>query len=134
MKKFAHAKLASANGHGLEMALQDGGTFAVQVLENDLVRVRLRPAGGYLEPRTWAIAPEAGVDAPWTGRARDDLGGFSCPPAELQQADGQGRITLRTTSLSVTLRPDPLALSWHDAQGQPLLLETKRPSASPLFC
>jgi alpha-glucosidase len=123
MKKFAHAKLASANGHGLEMALQDGGTFAVQVLENDLVRVRLRPAGGYLEPRTWAIAPEAGVDAPWTGRARDDLGGFSCPPAELQQADGQGRITLRTTSLSVTLRPDPLALSWHDAQGQPLLLD-----------
>ena len=119
MKKLGTAQVVSATADGIGLSLPDGATFSVQVLEEQLVRVRLRPAGGYLEPRTWAIAPTPGTDVPWEGRARDDLSGFSCPAAQVQT--GNGEVTLKTAGLSLRLRPDPLALHWHDAQGRPLL-------------
>ena len=119
MKKLGTAQVVSATAHGIDLSLPDGAAFSVQVLEEQLVRVRLRPAGGYLEPRTWAIAPSAGRDVAWEGRARDDLSGFSCPAAQVQTQNGE--ITLTTAGLSLRLRPDPLALHWQDAQGRPLL-------------
>lgn len=119
MKKLGKAQVVSATAHGIDLSLPDGAAFSVQVLEEQLVRVRLRPAGGYLEPRTWAIAPSAGRDVPWEGRARDDLSGFSCPAAQVQSLDGE--VTLKTAGLSMHLRADPLALHWQDAQGRPLL-------------
>ena len=119
MKKLGKAQLVSATAHGIDLSLPDGAAFSVQVLEEQLVRVRLRPAGGYLEPRTWAIAPSAGRDVAWEGRTRDDLTGFSCPAAKVQTQNGE--VTLKTAGLSLRLRPDPLALHWQDAQGRPLL-------------
>jgi alpha-glucosidase len=119
MKKLGKAQVVSATAHGIDLSLPDGATFSVQVLEEQLVRVRLRPAGGYLEPRTWAIAPTPGTDVPWEGRARDDLSGFSCPAAQVKTENGE--VTLKTAGLSLRLRPDPLALHWQDAQGRPLL-------------
>ena len=119
MKKLGTAQLVSATAHGIELSLPDGAAFSVQVLEDQLVRVRLRPAGGYREPRTWAIAPSTGRDVAWEGRARDDLSGFSCPAAQVQTHNGE--VTLKPAGLSVRLRPDPLALHWQDAQGRPLL-------------
>ena len=89
MKKLGKAQVVSATAHGIDLSLPDGATFSVQVLEEQLVRVRLRPAGGYREPRTWAIAPSAGRDVPWEGRARDDLSGFSCPAAQMQTDKGE---------------------------------------------
>jgi alpha-glucosidase len=119
MKKIGKAELVSADGHGVALSLAGGASFNVQVLEEQLVRVRLRPAGGYLEPRTWAVAPVAGLDVPWTGRPRDDLSGFGCPLAQVQTEAGE--ITLTTAALSLSIRPDPLAIRWQDAQGRPLL-------------
>ena len=119
MKKLGKAQLVSATAHGIDLSLPDGAAFSVQVLEEQLVRVRLRPASGYLEPRTWAIAPSAGRDVAWEGRARDDLSGFSCPAAQVKTENGE--VTLTTAGLSLRLRPDPLALHWQDAQGRPLL-------------
>ena len=119
MKKLGKAQVVSATAHGMDLSLPDGAAFSVQVLEEQLVRVRLRPAGGYREPRTWAIAPIAGRDVAWEGRARDDLSGFSCPAAQVQSLNGE--VTLKTKGLSLRLRPDPLALHWQDAQGRPLL-------------
>ena len=119
MKKLGTAQVVSATAHGIDLSLPDGAAFSVQVLEEQLVRVRLRPAGGYLEPRTWAIAPSAGRDVAWEGRTRDDLTGFSCPAAKVQTQNGE--VTLKTAGLSLRLRPDPLALHWQDAQGRPLL-------------
>jgi alpha-glucosidase len=119
MKKLGTAQLVSATAHGIDLSLPDGAAFSVQVLEEQLVRVRLRPAGGYREPRTWAIAPSTGRDVAWEGRARDDLSGFSCPAAQVQTQNGE--ITLTTAGLSLRLRPDSLALHWQDAQGRPLL-------------
>ena len=130
MNPFGPTQIASLDAHGACLNLPDGAQFQVDVLEPSLVRVRHRPAAGYREPRTWAIAPQSAVtttnatapvvqDVAWAGRARDDLTGFSRPPAQFSQsADG---LTLATAALSVTLRLDPLALSWHDALGRPLL-------------
>ena len=119
MKPLAGAHITQADAHGVAMLLDSGGSFSVQVLEAALVRVRYQPAAGYKEPRTWAIAPQMGQDVPWQGRARDDLSGFSRPAAALTR-DGT-HITLATGALSVTLRPDPLMLSWVDGQGRPLM-------------
>lgn len=106
------------DAHGLTVALQDGAALVVELLESTMARVRIRPAGGYREPRTWAIAPQPGVDVPWAGRQRDAIDGFSCPTPRLQQqADG---VTLHTGALSVGLQHGALALQWHDATGRPL--------------
>ena len=119
MKALTGARVAHADGHGVGLSLADGATFSVQVLEPSLMRVRYRPASGYKEGRTWAIAPGSGQDVPWAGRARDDLLGFSCPAATLTRSAEEVR--LDTGQLSVTLRPEPLALRWADGQGRALV-------------
>ena len=119
MKVLGAARVVKADGHGIDLSLADGAGFRVQVLEPTLMRVRYRPASGYKEARTWAIAPQSGQDVPWHGRARDDLHGFSCPAATLTQtADA---VRLDTGQLSVTLRPEPLMLRWADGQGRALV-------------
>ena len=118
MNTLGQASITQANEHGVELAVPGGATFSIQVLEQAMVRVRYRPAAGYLEPRTWAIAPEAGVDVPWEGRQRDDLQGFTRPAARVQQQAGQ--VTLQTDALSVTVKPGELNLSWQDGAGRPL--------------
>ncbi len=119
MKAIPGRSVESADGHGVRVALADGGRFEVQVLEQHLVRVRMRPAAGYKEPRTWAVAPVTGEDVAWEGRSRDDLAGFSCPEAQCVR-QGDTAVQLRTGELSLTLQLDPLALQWQDAQGHPL--------------
>jgi alpha-glucosidase len=116
MKVLQGVGQGSLDAHSISLNLHNGAVFRVEVLESSLVRVRLRPAGGYLEPRTWAICPEPGKDVAWTGRLRDDLSGFSRPAAHTTQ--DQGRLTLSTGCLSVSLNPSPLTLSWSDASGQ----------------
>lgn len=127
MKPFQSRGAARADEHGIQLALQGGGSFRVQVLESSMVRVRHQPAGGYKEPRTWAIAPEPGKDVAWSGRRRDDLAGFSCPAARVEQR-ADGSTTLHAGQLSVTLRAQPLGLAWHDAQGR-LLVHDRGTSA-----
>ncbi len=119
MKTLTGAQVTHADEHGIDLALDGGATFSVQVLEASMLRVRCKPATGYREPRTWAIAPEPGRDVPWHGRARDDLSGFSCPAARLARRGTQ--VTLDTGALAVTVRPEPLMLSWTDGAGRPLV-------------
>ena len=116
MKVLQGAQNASLDAHSISLPLQNGAVFRVEVLEPSLVRVRIRPPTGYLEPRTWAICPEPGKDVAWTGRLRDALTGFSRPAAHMTKDDG--RLTLSTNRLSVSLTPSPLTLSWSDAGGQ----------------
>ena len=117
MNTFGRATLAAANGNGISLNLEGGGVFAVQVLEQHLVRVRLQPQGGYREPRTWAIAPTTGEDVAWSGRLREDTSGFSCPQASVHNdVEHSGSITLRTGVLSLTLRTQPLSITWTDSQ------------------
>ncbi len=118
MNVFSGAGATQAHDHGFDLPLKNGASFSLQVLEPTLVRVRWRPAGGYREPRTWAIAPVAGQDVAWQGRARDDLAGFSCPKVStVQSGDG---LTLHTGALAVTFKTNALSLSWHTHTGTPL--------------
>ncbi len=119
MKTLARTRISAAHEHGVDLALQDGGSFRVEVLEAAMLRVRYKPAAGYLEPRTWAIAPQAGQDVAWSGRRRDDDSGFTRPRAQVIEQAAQ--VTLRTGALSVTVREDPLTLSWRDSLGQALV-------------
>ncbi len=80
--------------------LDDGGQMQVRFLGETLARVSLRPAGGWREPRTWAIAPQG--KAPWEGREREDPSGFDLPATQA----GENRFC--TSHLSVTLGTGPL--------------------------
>jgi alpha-glucosidase len=119
MKTFGSAQLARVIQSGVDLDLGNGATFSVQVLESTMFRVRYKPKSGYLEPRTWAIAPQAGHDVPWSGRQRDDLSGFSCPPAQVREQPGG--VTLQTDALQVEVRFNPLCLQWRDAAGRTLV-------------
>jgi len=119
MKTLLPIGPALADPCGLQRALQGGARLSVEILEPALARVRLQPHNGYREPRTWAIAPQAGLDVPWHGRDRDDRSGFSCPTAHVSHTDGA--VTLRTGRMSVTMGADTLALRWTDARGRPML-------------
>lgn len=103
--------------------LDDGGELSVRFLGETLARVSLRPAAGWREPRTWAIAPQAGVDVPWEGRERDDLAGFE-PPAT--QA---GEQRFGTGQLQVTLGAGPLRLQWHAFGAQAPVLQDRATTA-----
>ncbi|MEO8542163.1 MAG: glycoside hydrolase family 31 protein [Burkholderiaceae bacterium] len=126
MKPFHAHGTAQANEHGMELSLEGGATLSLEILEPAMARVRIRPAGGYREPRTWAVAPQPGIDVPWSGRARDDRAGFSRPRASVHRgADG---ITLRTGAMAVKLQVESVTLSWRDTAGR--LLAQDRASAA----
>ncbi len=112
-----------------EITLQDGGTFAVQVLEPTLFRVTHKPAAGYKELRTWAIAPAG--DVAWEGRERGSLQGFSCPAAQVSQTDTSA--TLKTIALQATIQLAPLRIEWSTPQGTPIAADRATSSyfASP---
>lgn len=115
MKIFGPATRSTIQPQGIDVSLASGGLFSIQVLEPTLARVRFKPAGGYREPRTWAVAPQPGVDVPWHGRQRDDTSGFSLPTLRVTEEDGQ--TVLRSDTLSITVRLDRLALTWRDQHG-----------------
>ncbi len=126
MKTFSRAHLAAVHQHGIEMTLASGASFAIQVLEPSMVRVRYKPATGYREPRTWAVAPVEGQDVPWAGRPRDELGGFSQPGSLFTQLGETAQLT--TPLLTIKVAADPLTLTWHDGQGR-LLFQDRATSS-----
>ena len=102
---------------GAALALDDGGEFAVQFLDESLVRVTLKPASGFKEPRTWAInpmpkghGPEGISDVAWEGRHRASLAGFDLPTVVITES------SLSTPRLRVDIQTHPLRLSWTDAR------------------
>ena len=126
MKPLGHARLASLDTHSANFEISSGGSLKIQALEASIIRVIFRPASGFREPRTWAIAPQTGVDVAWTGRARDDASGFQTPTVNLQQI-GQ-TVLLSTTALELSVQADPLTLTWKDGQGRALASDRITPS------
>ncbi len=126
MKALRATGAPQVDAHGMSLDLDGGARLCVEILEPDLARVRIVPAEGYREPRTWAIAPVAGEDVYWHGRARDDRSGFACPAADVAQTDTG--VSLRTDLLSVALTTTPLALRWTDPQGR-ILIEDRASAA-----
>ncbi len=135
MKVVGHAAWAEQTANGVHLSLPDGASFAVQALGETLFRVSLKPAQGYKEPRTWAIAPLRRdsklhtQDTPWQGRLRDDLSGFDLPNTVIDKSDAH--ITLATQQLSVRVDCNPLTLCWQTASGGALISDR---ATSAYFC
>jgi alpha-glucosidase len=102
-------RLAGREGPRLDLAADGGARAHVFVLEPDIVRVVVLPAGELTFPRTWAIAPGMD-DTPWEGRDRFDVTGFSCPEFELTE-DGDG-LVVATSRLRLRLAWRSLRCRW----------------------
>jgi alpha-glucosidase len=100
--------------------LSPGGQLRLVFLTDTLARVSWQPESGFKEPHTWAIAPVAGEDVPWTGRPRASLAGFA-RPALTPTAGGQGLQTAK------------LAVRWTGGEGTPVRLEWTQPGSSQVF-
>lgn len=107
MKALKTWALTDRTQTGVVLLVDDKHKLVVHVLDTALVRVSLLKDGTHRLDRTWAIAPEG--DAPWEGRSRDDLSGFSCPEFSLDQQEN--RLQLWTDTLRLTVET-PLALVW----------------------
>lgn len=130
-------ELASPTRNSVDAAagVSTGGQLQLSFLSPTMARVTVLPAQGFKEPRTWAIAPQAGPqagqDVAWTGRERHDLLGFDRPAVNASQG-GQGAPTLATSRLSVQLLGSgqtPLRLVWTDVASGKTVLEDRPTSA-----
>ena len=106
----AHAWVIEA--HSASAALNDGSSsLAVRFLSPSMARVTLRPAAGFKEPKTWAIAPFEGQDVSWEGRERSDASGFEAVET-IHWQRGSASV-FASSKLGVTLSTGPLRLEWH---------------------
>ncbi|MDP5218990.1 glycoside hydrolase family 31 protein [Ruegeria sp. 2205SS24-7] len=103
MKTLCNWRLDESGPNGLSLRIERRHLLRIEVLDHDLVRVRLLRDGVWRLDRSWSVAPQS--DVPWEGRARDDLAGFSCPKILTDDA------TLETNHLRLTVM-SPLALRW----------------------
>ncbi|MDI9334236.1 MAG: glycoside hydrolase family 31 protein [Cytophagales bacterium] len=122
LQALPNAALCGSPASGMVLALQDGGTFTVQMLGESLARVTCKPKAGFKEPRTWAIAPQANQDVPWEGRPRESLAGFDLAGLAVDSClRGNDSPMLSTKRLCVSVQIQPLRLTWTDARdGKPI--------------
>ena len=112
----------AADRSDAQATLNGAGQLRLVFLSDTMARVTWEPAGGCREPRTWAIAPQAGTDVPWQGRARESLDGFVRP--QLRQTLDGGLATSRLAVRLLGGEGSPVRLEWQDAaSGKPVLLD-----------
>lgn len=107
-------ELSRRAGNHIELHSPEGHVAHLFVLEHDIVRLLVLPAGRLQMPRTWAIAPGL-ADLPPEGRDRFDLSGFGLPAFELEQAAGELR--LQTTHVRLRVELDGLRCHWESRVG-----------------
>ncbi|MBW8813958.1 MAG: glycoside hydrolase family 31 protein [Caulobacterales bacterium] len=108
-------RLQGREGPRVTLASEAGYAVDILVLEPDIVHVLHTGPDGPTSPRTWAIAPGA-EDVADAGRERLDTAGFSCPDFQLDEADG--RLTIATDRLRLTIRLEGLASTWEMATAE----------------
>jgi alpha-glucosidase len=125
------------NNQSLTCTLAGGGDITMRFLAPALARVTVRPAAGFKEPRTWAIAPIADTalptgsatqDVAWEGRARESLAGFDLPQVVVNNLSATAA-SLQTERLTLTLQTHPLKLSWSDTRNSSLIVADRATSA-----
>ena len=62
----------------------------------------------------------------WSGRDRDDVGGFDRPTVKIEKTNGA--VILRTDGLELSVQINPLTLTWKDPQGRALAGDRITPS------
>jgi alpha-glucosidase len=107
-------RLAERDGPRLTLRSDRGAVVHIFVLEADIVRVFVLPAGAPVMPRTWSIAPGQ-EDVAQDGRDRFDLSGFAAPDYALDQSDD--RLVVTTPALRLTVDLKGLFCRWEMAVG-----------------
>ena len=105
--------LQTESSESLKFKGQNGETFQVTVLEEDIIRVQHFPDGEPRLKRTWSIAGVDG-DVPLEGRQRSDLSSFRMPGFTLQQQDGLLQVS--TACLQVQIDTTDCSLVWKSRQ------------------
>ncbi len=93
---------AVSTPNGLRCRLSGGFRLQTDLLEDWLIRIAIVPDGGFAVDRTWMIAPDR--DAPWEGRGRLSLDGFSCPETTPTVHGFAGEVW------KFSFQPDPLQM------------------------
>lgn len=88
----------------------------LDVLDEDLIRIRHYPDGQTRLSRTWMIVDSAGT-LPREGRLRDDLTPFACPSFALDTLSPSA-LQIQTAQLKLTVHLGDLHLEWADSAGQ----------------
>jgi alpha-glucosidase len=109
MRPLVNATFAGRSADSLRFDFDAGWQCRVFVLADDLVRVLFLRDDTLKETRTWMVAP-AGVDVPWEGRDRLDVGAFALPAFKVVAREGE--VTLNTAALSLAVRLSPFGLRW----------------------
>ncbi|KUP91605.1 glycoside hydrolase family 31 protein [Tritonibacter horizontis] len=107
MKCLKSWELAAETATGVTLRLEGRHLLQICVLEPTLFRVSLQKDGAWRLGRTWTVAP--GGDAPWAGRDRQDLSGFSCPSPKVTTTSDEICIATETLRLRVLT---PLQMIW----------------------
>lgn len=102
-------RLAQKEAGHLTLTSDDGHAAHVFVLEEDILRLMVLPAGTIRFPKTWAIAPGE-EDVATVGRDRFDLSGFSLPAADVSESNGM--LVIATPRVRLTIRLDGLFCQW----------------------
>ena len=101
----------SQTAHGVTLSIGGGHTLHLSALEEDMIRVRLDRDGGRAVPSSWMVAP--GGDAPYEGRDKEDLSGFTLPHVIVDEVDGALRVSTSRLRVLVPLGvAAALALQW----------------------
>ena len=119
MKALTQGRYIGREDEAALFEVGEGATMVVRILEGDIGRVTLRRRDGYRLDRGWSIAP-GGLEPPYEGRPRDDLSGFSRPPATLMERDNT--VALSTPGLCAEITLSPFGIAWRRAdEAEPFL-------------
>lgn len=109
MKALFDARYLGQDGPWVRFALEYGIEARVTLVEDDIGRVVFRREDGYQLDRGWSLAPN-GLEPPYEGRSRDDLGGFSVPKTTVFEESE--RIILEGARMRAIIRFSPFGIDW----------------------
>ncbi|WP_406853736.1 TIM-barrel domain-containing protein [Alsobacter sp. KACC 23698] len=127
MKALTHGRILGRDGPWALFGLDHGVELRVAILERDIGRVLLKPAGGYRLDRGWSIAPGR-LEPAYAGRLREDLTGFACPPASLVEEHGVATLSVEG-GLSAVVTLEPFSIAWRRAGEDRPFLQDRRTQA-----
>jgi alpha-glucosidase len=98
----------------------DGIPLHILALENDILRITLKPDGYWRLDRTWMMVGRNG-DAPREGRSRDDHSAFPCPNVPFEE--NTNKVEFSTKELQITLQKNPFWVKIETRNGKVLSLD-----------
>ncbi|WP_042704064.1 TIM-barrel domain-containing protein, partial [Azospirillum sp. B506] len=126
MKALTRARFRGRDGIYALFELDHGVDLRIGFVEDDVGRILMRRDGAYRLDRGWAVAPD-GTDPSYAGRDRDDLTGFTCPPADVEES--HGTVTLQGAKLRAVVTLEPFGIAWYRAGEEVAFLQDRRTQA-----